>query len=484
MVSGAKEEDTSLHTFVVHKDAVSALHLVGDTLYSGSYDCSVAKLDLHQGAAAHTFHGSQSMVHCVHEREGRVYIGNDDSEILVLDTNSGKAAATLLGHRRAVICLASEENMLYSGSKDSVIRQWDIRTQKCLKKIRVHAGPVTCVEMIDGTMHSGSWDGTLYTLGNGEGRRQMDPKSTSPLLAVTSCAGLLYAAYRDGRARVWAPNVEKVVTTFVAHEGGIPAILVDEQARMYLGSEDRSISVWDLKMQATYVDAEKRVCAYKGHSDGVLSLAKGDTLLYSGSYDHAIKIWDLKAVDRVLVPGLAEFSLPLHKLSEGCAGAGAVAERADPNWWKTKPALGGPFVQVRLGLRLDHNLLLPTVHEVFPDSVADFAGLQVGDQLTKLNDFDVSNVELLQECVAYLRPCEAVELHYAKRMPNGSQHPKTAKFEIEDPDKSADDSLPAIISAKQLLAGASGSVPITCTRANSRRYSRAMQMVSHHRRSS
>ena len=453
MRTAAKEEDISLHTFSIHKDAVSALHLVGDTLYSGSYDCSVAKIDLHQGAAAHTFHGSESMVHCVHEREGQVYIGNDGGEIVVLDTNSGKAAATLHGHRRAVTCLTTEENMLYSGSKDSIIRQWDIRTQKCLKKIRVHTGPVTCVEMIDGAMYSGSWDGTLYTFENGEGRRQMDPKTSAPLLAVTACAGLLYAAYRDGRARVWAPRVEKVVTTFVAHEGGIPAILVDEQARMYLGSEDRSISVWDLKMQASFVDAEKRVCAYKGHSDGVLSLAKGESLLYSGSYDHSIRIWDLKAVDRALVPGLAEFSLPLHRLSDGCAGGPVAASRADPDWWKTKPPLGGPYVQARLGLRLDHNLLVPTVHEVFPDSAADFAGMQVGDQLTKLNDFDLPSVDLLQECMSYLRPREAVELHYEKRMPNGSYQPKTAKFEIEDPDREADDSLPAIVTPKLLLSG-------------------------------
>lgn len=91
-----KHEDHALHTFSVHKDAVSTLHLVGDMLYSGSYDCSVAKIDLHKGASAHTFHGSQSMVHCVREREGRVYVGNDDGEILVLDPNSGMWFSSLL----------------------------------------------------------------------------------------------------------------------------------------------------------------------------------------------------------------------------------------------------------------------------------------------------------------------------------------------------------------------------------------------------
>jgi len=399
----SKHQDTSLHTFNVHTDAVSALHLVrGDTLYSGSYDCSVAQIDLQQGAAAHTFNGSGSMVHCVHESEGQVYIGNDDGEIIVLDPASGKAAGILRGHKRAVVTLCTEENFLYSGSKDAVIRQWDMRTRKCLKKMRVHAGPVTCVHMLDGTMYSGSWDGSLYSLGDGEGRRQTDPKSTSPVLAVAPAAGLLYAAYRDGRARVWAPNVEKVVTTFVAHDSGIPAIVVDDQARMYLGSEDRTISVWDLKMQASFVDAEKRVCTYKGHTDGVTCLANGETLLYSGSYDHCIKIWDLKAVDRTLVPGLEERSLPLHKLSEGRADMDVHAARADPDWWKKTGPRGGPHMHARLGVRLDHNVLIPTVKEVFPDSVSDFAGVLICDKCQPLyrNDHYLLN-HVRSRCIQY-----------------------------------------------------------------------------------
>jgi hypothetical protein len=448
-----KPKDESLYTFAIHKDAVSSLVLVGDTLYSGSHDCTVAKIDLHQGAVVHTFHGSQGMVHSLHEREGQVYIGNSEGAILMLDANSGQAAATLEGHKRAVTCLSSEENMLYSGSKDAVIRQWDLRMIKCVKKLRVHSGPVTSVQIVDGTLYSGSWDGTLYTLAGGEGRRHEDPKRNSALMALTSAAGLLYAAYRDGRARVWSSTTDQVVTTFVGHDAGISSILVDEQARMYLGSDDRTISVWDLKMQASYVDREKMISAYKGHTDGVLCLAKGDTLLYSGSYDHTIKIWDLKAIDRALVPGYEERSLPLHKLAEGGADIDVHAARADPDWWKTKRPLGGPHMQPRLGLRLDQNQVAPTVFEVFPDSVADFAGIRPGDQLTRLNNFDVPTVVLLQECITYFRPREAIELEYAKRLPNGNQEIKVAKFEVEDVHRGADGSVPSIVTEKQIIAG-------------------------------
>jgi WD40 repeat protein len=453
LAPASKAEDTSLHTFYVHKDGVSAMHLVGDTLHSGSYDRSVASIDLRAAAAAHTFNGSLSMVHCIYADQSTIHVGNDDGEVLVVDAKSGAAAATIKAHKRAVLCMCAEEGMLYTGSKDCLIRQWDMRTRKCLKKIKVHSAPVTCVEMVDGAMYSGSWDGSLYTFANGEGRRQTDPKTTSPLLALTPAAGLMYAAYRDGRARVWAPGVEKVITTFVAHDGGIPAILVDEQARMFLGSDDRTISVWDLKMQSSYVDAEKRVCAYTGHKDGVLCLAKGETLLYSGSYDHSIKVWDLKAVDRALVPGLEERALPLHKLATEGAGMKERAARADPDWWKAKRPAGGPYVQPKLGLRFNQNVISPTVQEVFPGSVAEVADLQVGDMIKKINDFEVDTVVLLHECVAYLRPLEAIEMHYDKRMNNGSTKPITAKFSIEDLDSDVKDSVPSIVTAKQLLAG-------------------------------
>ena len=454
MPDGGKA-DTSLHTFRIHTDAVSALHLVGDTLYSGSYDCSVAAINLVQGAAAHTFHGSQSMVHCVHEREGTVYIGNDGGDILLLDSKSGQMSGALRGHKRAVTCFCSEENILYSGSQDGIIRQWDTRTQKCLRKIKVHSGPVTCVQVVDGTMHSGSWDGSLYTFADGEGRRHWGADRNSPLQSLIPAAGLVYAAYRDGRARVWAPmTTDKVVTTFVGHDAGIPAILVDEQARMYLGSEDRTISVWDLKMQASFVDTEKRSCVYTGHTDGILSLAKGENLLYSGSFDHTIKIWDLKAVDRALFPEIEERSLPLHKLAQGGAGLGVHASRADPDWWKSSPPLGGPYFCIKLGLRLDHTKMLPTVAEVFPDSVAERSGLRAGDQLTKLNDFEVPTVAVLQECLMYLRPQEAVELAYEKLLPNDiGFESKVAKFEVQDPSCVADEPMESIVNAKQLVAG-------------------------------
>jgi S1-C subfamily serine protease len=53
---------------------------------------------------------------------------------------------------------------------------------------------------------------------------------------------------------------------------------------------------------------------------------------------------------------------------------------------------------------MDHNVLLPTVFEVFPESVAEFAGIQVGDQISKLNDFETPTVQSLHQSLSYVRP--------------------------------------------------------------------------------
>ncbi len=41
-----REKDHCLHVFNVHRDAVSAIHLVRDIMYSSSHDKSICKVDL------------------------------------------------------------------------------------------------------------------------------------------------------------------------------------------------------------------------------------------------------------------------------------------------------------------------------------------------------------------------------------------------------------------------------------------------------
>jgi WD40 repeat protein len=53
--------------------------------------------------------------------------------------------------------------------------------------------------------------------------------------------------------------------------------------------------------QRRIVDRDLCMHAYRGHTDGLLCLAKGDSLLYSGGYDHTVKIWDAKVRELLIL---------------------------------------------------------------------------------------------------------------------------------------------------------------------------------------
>eukprot|EP00961_Rhodomonas_salina_P284183 3841172-Rhodomonas_salina.3 len=195
-----------------------------------------------------------------------------------------------------------------------------------------------------------------------EGKRlSMATPSSAPVLDVQCLAGTMYAGCRDGRARAWLADQDKPICTYIAHNAPIQALLLDEEARMYTGSDDNSIRVWDLKVPKRVVDTESCVYVFEGHTDGVLCLAKGESLLYSGGYDHTIRIWDAKAVDRAVIPGLIECGIPLHRLN-AMAESGPVvlgnetAEKAsDPDWWSVTALV--PLAHLRQDLHQDVGLL-------------------------------------------------------------------------------------------------------------------------------
>ena len=58
--------------------------------------------------------------------------------------------------------------------------------------------------------------------------------------------------------------------------------------KLFSGSMDRSIRVWDLSFHEPLCDGE-----LKGHRGGVIGMAVSRNKLVSGSSDHTLKVWDL-----------------------------------------------------------------------------------------------------------------------------------------------------------------------------------------------
>ena len=72
----------------------------------------------------------------------------------------------------------------------------------------------------------------------------------------------------------------------MGHTGEVNAcVLSSDGNRLYSGSYDKSILVWD-------ITTGQQLARLQSHTDGVTSLAWSGSLLVSGSLDTTVKLWD------------------------------------------------------------------------------------------------------------------------------------------------------------------------------------------------
>ncbi|URD84206.1 hypothetical protein MUK42_19306 [Musa troglodytarum] len=161
--------------------------------------------------------------------------------------------ATLQGHRNVVtgIALSSESDKLYSGSKDESVRVWDSQTGQCTGVFNV-GGEVGCM------ISEGAWI----------------------FIGVPN-------AVKDAHILAWKFNVAgncfEPAASLNGHRLAVVSLVVGDM-RLYSGSMDHTIKVWDLatlQCLQTLTD----------HTSVVMSLLCWDQFLLSSSLDRTIKVW-------------------------------------------------------------------------------------------------------------------------------------------------------------------------------------------------
>ncbi|XP_062083307.1 zinc finger CCCH domain-containing protein 48-like [Humulus lupulus] len=106
---------------------------------------------------------------------------------------------------------------------------------------------------------------------------------------MTFVNGTLFAGTQSGQILAWKASSEEAnpfipvsVPSSVTHEGAVVCLCYGGN-RLFSGSLDSSIKVWDENLQC--------VATLKGHSDGVMSLVFWGYYLLSCSLDGTVKIW-------------------------------------------------------------------------------------------------------------------------------------------------------------------------------------------------
>ncbi|KAF1350985.1 WD40-repeat-containing domain protein [Delphinella strobiligena] len=152
----------SLRVLQGHHNSVRAIAAHGDTLVSGSYDCTVRVWKISTGELLHRLSGHSQKVYSVvldHER-GRCISGSMDNLVKVWSIESGVCLFNLEGHTSLVGLLDLSHERLVSAAADSTLRIWHPETGQCLSKLEAHTGAITCFQHDDQKVISGS-DRTL-----------------------------------------------------------------------------------------------------------------------------------------------------------------------------------------------------------------------------------------------------------------------------------------------------------------------------------
>ena len=156
------QDDTESPYFVRalsgHIHSVRAIAAHGDTLVSGSYDCTVRVWKISTGETLFRLAGHAQKVYSVvldHERN-RCISGSMDNLVKVWSLDTGSVLYNLDGHSSLVGLLDLQHNRLVSAAADSTLRIWDPDTGQCKSVLSAHTGAITCFQHDGHKVISGS----------------------------------------------------------------------------------------------------------------------------------------------------------------------------------------------------------------------------------------------------------------------------------------------------------------------------------------
>ncbi|OJJ02664.1 hypothetical protein ASPVEDRAFT_84148 [Aspergillus versicolor CBS 583.65] len=220
--SGPHVDDSDCPYFVRvltgHQHSVRAIAAHGDTLVSGSYDCTVRVWKISTGETVHRLSGHSLKVYSVvldHKRN-RCISGSMDNMVKVWSLETGSILYNLEGHTSLVGLLDLKCDRLVSAAADSTLRIWDPETGQCKSMLSAHTGAITCFQHDGQKVISGS-DRTLkmWDVRTGECVRDL----------LTNLGGVWQVKFNDRRcvAAVQRDGMTYIeVLDFGASRDGLP----------------------------------------------------------------------------------------------------------------------------------------------------------------------------------------------------------------------------------------------------------------------
>jgi len=140
--------DCPLFTLAAHVDEVTALHMRGDTLISGSADKTLRQWDLEKGRCVQTLDVMWAAA------QASATMGSAEGGW----RQTGRvpdASADFVGAVQVF------DAALACGTADGMVRLWDLRSGQVHRSLVGHTGPVTCLQFDDVHLVTGSLDRSI-----------------------------------------------------------------------------------------------------------------------------------------------------------------------------------------------------------------------------------------------------------------------------------------------------------------------------------
>ncbi|KAJ9635130.1 SCF ubiquitin ligase complex subunit cdc4 [Coniosporium tulheliwenetii] len=233
-----------------HHHSVRAIAAHGDTLVSGSYDCTVRVWKISTGETTYRLQGHAQKVYSVvldHARN-RCISGSMDNFVKVWSLDTGACLFNLEGHTSLVGLLDLSHDRLVSAAADSTLRVWDPENGQCKSTLMAHTGAITCFQHDGQKVISGS-DRTLkmWNIKTGECVKDL----------LTDLSGVWQVKFNERRC---VAAVQRDALTYIEVEG-LPTKLCEVQLTIW--------QVLDFGASRDGVPAENRgrriVVDSKGH---------------------------------------------------------------------------------------------------------------------------------------------------------------------------------------------------------------------------
>ncbi|KAF4771413.1 hypothetical protein HAV15_004438 [Penicillium sp. str.  len=141
-----------------HQHSVRAVAAHGDTLVSGSYDCTVRVWKISTGESLHQLQGHTMKIYSVsldHKRN-RCISGSMDHVVKIWSLDTGALLYNLEGHTSLVGLLDLKEDILVSAAADATLRVWDPENGHCQSVLSGHTGAITSFQHDGQKIISGS----------------------------------------------------------------------------------------------------------------------------------------------------------------------------------------------------------------------------------------------------------------------------------------------------------------------------------------